>query len=192
MKNITKIVICVVVLICFTAFKSYRAKMEPIIFLEPKPIMLIPVNIAITSPSINLSSQQQFLDAIGQRESGNRYEIVNKFGYMGKYQFGKSTLKGLGFKITQDEFLNSPYIQEKAMQKLLLHNRKKLDKWICKYEGKELHGILITESGILAAAHLAGQGNVKKFFRKGYEFKDGFGTKMTTYMTQFSGYNLDL
>ena len=111
---------------------------------------------------------------------------------MGKYQFGKSTLKGLGFKVTQHEFLNSPYIQEKAMQSLLEHNRKKLKKQIDRYCGQTFQGIYITESGVLAAAHLAGAGNVRKFFRKGYEFKDGFGTKMTTYMTQFSGYHLNL
>src|SRR5210317_2016572 len=40
-----------------------------------------------------------FLDAIGFRESGNRYDITNKWGYMGKYQFGRSTLKGLGFTL---------------------------------------------------------------------------------------------
>ena len=50
---------------------------------------------------------------------------------------------------------------------------------------------LSTESGILAAAHLAGAGNVRKFFKKGYEFKDGNGTKMTSYMVQFSGYKLE-
>jgi hypothetical protein len=192
MKNITKIVICVVALICFTAFKSYRAKMEPIIFLEPKPIMLIPVNIAITSPSINLSSQQQFLNAIGHRESTNRYDVVNAYGYMGKYQFGKETLKGLGIKVTQEEFINNPALQEKAMQLLLKHNKKKLKRYIKKYEGKVVHGVYITESGILAAAHLGGQGNVRRFFRSGYEFKDGFGTKMTSYMKLFGGYNLNI
>ena len=192
MKNITKIVICVVALICFTAFKSYRAKMEPIIFLEPKPIMLIPVNIAIISPSINLSSQQQFLNAIGHRESTNRYDVVNAYGYMGKYQFGKETLKGLGIKVTQEEFINNPALQEKAMQLLLKHNKKKLKRYIKKYEGKVVHGVYITESGILAAAHLGGQGNVRRFFRSGYEFKDGFGTKMTSYMKLFGGYNLNI
>ena len=45
---------------------------------------------------------------------------------------------------------------------------------------------------VLAAAHLAGQGNVKKFFRSGNEFKDGYGTRLTSYMTKFSGYHLDL
>ena len=36
---------------------------------------------------------QRFLNDIGHRESGNRYDITNTWGYMGKYQFGKSTLK---------------------------------------------------------------------------------------------------
>ena len=64
-------------------------------------------------------------------ESGNRYDIVNRYGYMGKYQFGKKTLKGLGIKVTQDEFLNSPYIQEKAMYALLKQNTDRYDDVKC-------------------------------------------------------------
>lgn len=193
MKNFIVMVVCGIILPLIMAFTSIKqSKQTKITNLEPKAIVEIKTQPEVKPVEIKLKGHNEFLDAIGHRESGNRYHIVNKFGYMGKYQFGKSTLKGLGFKVTQDEFLNSPYIQEKAMQELLLHNRKKLDKWICKYQGKELHGILITESGILAAAHLAGAGNVRKFFRKGYEFEDGFGTKMTSYMTQFSGYHLNL
>ena len=193
MRKFSIIVMCGIflpVIMALTTFK--RPKQVEILKIEAKPITIIEVKPEFEIVELNYKGHEDFLEAIGHRESRNRYHIVNKYGYMGKYQFGKSTLKGLGFKVTQDEFLNSPYIQEKAMQELLIHNRKKLDKWICKYEGKNLHGILITESGVLAAAHLAGAGNVRKFFRKGYEFKDGFGTKMTTYMVQFSGYNLDL
>ena len=57
---------------------------------------------------------KNFLDAIGFRESGNRYHITNKWGYMGKYQFGKSTLKTIGFKVTRTEFLSNPQLQEEA------------------------------------------------------------------------------
>jgi len=175
----------------FSTLNGIKPMEQPLI-LDIKPAEIQIIEVKLEPVKLELKDHNAFLQAIGHRESGNRYEIVNRFGYMGKYQFGKSTLKGLGFKLTQDEFINSPYIQEKAMQELLLHNRKKLDKFICKYEGKYIHGILITESGVLEAAHLAGAGNVRKFFRKGYEFKDGFGTKMTTYMTQFSGYSLNL
>jgi len=166
---------------------------KPLTELKTKPIEMVEVCL---EPELELEivvkGHNQFLEAIGHRESGNRYEIVNKYGYMGKYQFGASTLKGLGFKVTKDQFLNSPYIQEQAMQSLLLHNRKKLRKFIEEYDGKVVHGVLITESGVLAAAHLAGAGNVKKFFRKGKVFEDGFGTKMTSYMTLFNGYRLNL
>ena len=65
----------------------------------------------------------RFLNDVGFRESGNRYDITNTWGYMGKYQFGKSTLKGLGFNVTRKEFLNNPQLQEEAMMALLLHNQ---------------------------------------------------------------------
>ena len=133
-----------------------------------------------------------FLSAIGFRESGNRYDITNTFGYMGKYQFGKSTLKGLGYKVSKKEFLNNPNLQEEAMLSLLNHNKEKLQTYIDVYDGKTINGIYITESGILAAAHLGGQGSVRRYFRNGKVFKDGYGTKITSYMSNFSGYDINL
>ena len=133
-----------------------------------------------------------FLDAIGFRESGNRYDITNKWGYMGKYQFGKSTLKGLGFKVSKNEFLNNPQLQEEAMMALLLHNKEKLQLYIDTFDGKTINGMLVTESGILAAAHLGGQGSVKRYFKNGKVFRDGNGTKITSYMNKFSGYDIKL
>jgi hypothetical protein len=59
-----------------------------------------------------------FLDAIGMRESSNRYDVVNKWGYMGKYQFGKELLNHW-VRCNKKEFLNSPILQEKAMLDLL-------------------------------------------------------------------------
>ncbi len=192
MKNYITIVICGLSLSALMAFTTINKTKITSIPLKLNTTPVIKSEIKFEEVKIEIKGHDQFLEAIGHRESGNRYTIVNKYGYMGKYQFGKSTLRGLGFKVTQDEFLNSPYIQEKAMQALLEHNYKKLQKQIEKYCGKTINGVYITESGILAAAHLAGQGNVKKFFRRGYVFKDGFGTKMTTYMTQFSGYYINL
>ena len=135
---------------------------------------------------------QNFLDALGFRESGNRYHITNKWGYMGKYQFGRSTLKGLGFKVTKQEFLNNPQLQEEAMMALLLHNKEKLQKYIDVFDGQTVNGMYISESGILAAAHLGGQGSVKRYFKNGKVFKDGNGTKITSYMNKFSGYEITL
>lgn len=141
---------------------------------------------------IKIDQQEMFLNAIGMRESSNRYDVVNGWGYMGKYQFGKRTLKSLGYEVSKKEFLNNPQLQEQAMLDLLSHNKKILKNYINYWDGKIVNGETITESGILAAAHLAGPGNVKKFFKKGVEFKDGNGTKMTSYLTQFSGYELNI
>ena len=134
----------------------------------------------------------RFLTDIGFRESGNRYDITNTWGYMGKYQFGKSTLKGLGFEVTRKEFLNNPQLQEEAMMALLLHNKEKLQKYIDVFDGQTINGMYISESGILAAAHLGGQGSVKRYFKNGKVFKDANGTKITSYMKLFSGYDIKL
>ena len=134
----------------------------------------------------------RFLTDIGFRESGNRYDITNTWGYMGKYQFGKATLKGLGFKVTRKEFLNNPQLQEEAMMALLLHNKEKLQKYIDVFDGETINGMYISESGILAAAHLGGQGSVKRYFKNGRVFKDAYGTKITSYMELFSGYDIKL
>tara|TARA_B110000037_G_C17028595_1_gene468441 strand:- start:94 stop:693 length:600 start_codon:yes stop_codon:yes gene_type:complete len=135
---------------------------------------------------------EHFLNAIGHRESTNRYDVVNKWGYMGRYQFGKSTLKGLGYDVSKNEFLSNPELQEEAMLSLLKHNKEKLQKYIDVFDGKTINGIYITESGILAAAHLGGQGSVRRYFRNGKVFKDGNGTKITSYMDKFSGYDIAL
>ena len=134
-----------------------------------------------------------FLQDIGFRESTNDYKAVNQFGYLGKYQFGRKTLNSIGFKdVSNREFLANPSIQEEAMLVLLKRNKRTLRREIKKYVGKTINGVYITESGLLAAAHLAGAGNVRRFFRKGYEFRDGNGTKMTSYMVKFADYNLNI
>ncbi len=139
-----------------------------------------------------IQNHNDFLDAIGYQESRNRYHIVNRYGYMGRYQFGKSTLKTLKIKVSRSEFLRDSVLQEEAMLKLLLHNKKRLQKLIDKYDGRIVHGIFVTESGLLAAAHLGGQGSVKKWFRSGKIKKDGNGVGITKYMKKFGGYYLNL
>tara|TARA_R100001079_G_C4436216_1_gene146549 strand:+ start:345 stop:938 length:594 start_codon:yes stop_codon:yes gene_type:complete len=156
---------------------------QPVYFVEAEPIK---VNI-----NLDVKNHNAFLEAMGKRESSNNYRAVNRFGYMGKYQFGKSTLKTLKIKVSKEEFLNNPDLQEEAMHKLLLYNQKKLKKYIEKYDGKIVHGILVTESGLLAAAHLGGPGSVRKWFRTGTVRKDGNGVKITSYMKNFSGYSLE-
>lgn len=168
-----------------------RLYQEPII-IQPLPVKIDSTFTIIKIPKIEIDETDLFLNAIGFYESGNRYKITNRFGYMGRYQFGRSTLRGLGYKVSRKEFLNSPELQERAMLDLLSHNQKILRKYIKYWDGKKVGGKVITESGILAAAHLVGPGGVKKFFRDGKISKDGNGTSLLTYMKVFSGYDLNL
>ena len=189
-NNVGLISLASLVMMSFTSF----IMREPVstILSKTQPVKVEIPSIEIKPIKIEIDQTNLFLNAIGHYESSNRYDIVNRFGYMGKYQFGRRTLKNLGYNVSRKEFLNSPVLQEKAMLDLLSHNKKILQKYIDYWEGRKIYGKVITESGILAAAHLAGPGNVKKFLRKGENFKDGNGTKLTTYLTHFSGYKLNL
>ena len=130
-----------------------------------------------------------YKEAIAFKESQGKYRKVNSLGYMGKYQFGAETLKTVGVN-DSNQFLNSPRMQEKAFVALLAKNKSELQDVIQKYEGQVISGILVTESGILAAAHLGGVGSVKKFFKhEGRRFfKDAYGTSIRSYMRDFGGY----
>ncbi|CAL2074927.1 peptidoglycan-binding protein LysM [Tenacibaculum sp. 190524A02b] len=132
-----------------------------------------------------------FKEALGFKESQGKYTVINKLGYLGKYQFGKSTLKRFKIYNTQ-RFLKNPELQERTFIALCKVNKWILRKDIRRSVGKKIKGILITESGILAAAHLSGAGNVKKFLRTNgkFQFKDAFGTTIEEYLKKFSGYNV--
>lgn len=131
-----------------------------------------------------------FREAIAFKESRGDYFVINHFGYMGKYQFGRATLSMIGIKDTEG-FLNDPILQESAFKAYASRNKWVLRRDIERFSGKYVNGVYITESGILAAAHLAGPGNVKKFLRSGGEdvFEDAFGTSVRHYLRKFSGYD---
>ena len=135
---------------------------------------------------------KDFLHAMGQRESSNRYDIVNTLGYMGKYQFGMSTLETLRIKTTQENFLKNPSLQEYAMKRLLKRNKELLQVIIKDFSGTIIDDVTITESGILAAAHLGGAGSVIDYFLSYKDKSDNYGTKVSHYMKDFSGYRLEL
>ncbi|HLS29242.1 MAG TPA: hypothetical protein VK021_00135 [Flavobacteriaceae bacterium] len=132
-----------------------------------------------------------FKEAVGYSESRGFYHLVNKFGYMGKYQFGKSALASIGVYNTQN-FVSDPAFQEEAFFAFTSRNKWLLRHTIEKYEGKTIGGVLVTESGILAAAHLAGPSGVKRFLYSNgtRNFSDAFGTQIKHYMQKFGGYDL--
>ncbi len=133
-----------------------------------------------------------FKEAIAFKESQGKYFKVNTLGYLGKYQFGISTLATLRiFKL--DHFLYNPRLQEKAFKANCSYNKWLLRKEIKKYSGKVINGITITESGIIAAAHLSGAGSVKRYLRKngkGRKIVDVYGTGIEQYLRKYADYDL--
>ena len=132
-----------------------------------------------------------FKEAVAFKESQGRYHVTNTLGYLGKYQFGKTTLKR--FRIyNAKEFLKNPELQEKAFAAYCAVNKWILRKDIRRSVGKIINGIEITESGILAAAHLGGAGNVKKYLRSRgrIRFSDAYGSSIQSYLKKFAGYNV--
>ena len=135
-------------------------------------------------------SFEGFKEALAFKESRGDYFTVNTLGYLGKYQFGAETLKLIGI-YNPNHFLYNPELQEKAFMANASRNKWILRKDIKRFEGKFIAGVKVTESGILAAAHLAGPGTVKKFLRSygGYNLSDAYGSTVKYYMKKFSGYD---
>ncbi len=132
-----------------------------------------------------------FAQKMAYKESRGILHLVNPYGYMGKYQFGKSALRTVGIYDFQ-EFLRNAEWQDKAFEALIARNKWELRKEIAKFSGKVINGAEITESGLVAAAHLGGAGSVKKYLRSNGRngFKDGFGTSLSSYIRKFAGYDI--
>jgi hypothetical protein len=140
---------------------------------------------------------RNFKHAIAARESGNNWKEYNPYGYIGKFQFGKAALQVTGYgHVNFVDFMDNPSIfpekeQEHAMDSLLRINEYLLEPYIKKYSGKFLHdSVRITRTGLLAAAHLAGPGNVKRFLETQgkHNPSDRLGTSLSDYLTTFGAH----
>lgn len=145
----------------------------------------------------NISEYKRFTNLLGFMESTNRYHAVSSSGsYLGRYQFGDLALTDIGMtNIDDDIFLRSSYLQELALYRKLNKNKFYLSKYIYHYEGLTLtNGITVTESGILASAHLLGAYTVKRYLDNNgrIEFYDGNNTALSKYMEEFQGINFNL
>lgn len=135
-----------------------------------------------------------FKNFLGFFESGSNYNKVNRFGYMGKYQFGKETLKMYGVRNLSD-YKSNPALQEEVFLMNVMRNKWILRREISWYSDRYLNGIYVSQSGIIAAAHLSGPGNVKKYLRSHCDpdlnKRDANGTSISDYINIFKDYNLE-
>ena len=139
-------------------------------------------------------SLADFKFALAEKESSNNWRKYNPFGYIGKFQFGEAALDVTGYgHISFLDFIDNPSIfpekdQETAMDSLLRFNAFILQDYINDFVGTSiLDTIPVTKIGLLAASHLAGPGNVKRFLNTNgrYNPKDQFGTRLSDYLGNF-------
>lgn len=163
---------------------------KPTKVLFPKNKTVLATTMLMAPPFLG-SSYIGFKEALAFKESQGNYFIINTLGYLGKYQFGIGTLQLMGV-YSATGFLNDPVLQERAFHTNIARNKWILRKDIDRFVGKRIDGIIITESGMLAAAHLAGAGNVKKYLRSwgAFDVADSYGTSIAQYMKKFSGYDV--
>ena len=156
-----------------------------------------------------------FLAALGKRESSLNPAADNaKTHYIGLFQMGEAALqdvgvyKGDGTKTndwlggwtgkfgasSKAAFLADPNAQIQAETAYLnrVWNSYLAPYGAGNYVGKTINGILITQSGLVAASHLVGAGKVKTWLSSNGATVpvDGSGTKMTEYLQKFGGYAL--
>jgi hypothetical protein len=157
---------------------------------DKEKAIALPANIDYNIPYLQRNFVA-FKEALAFKESQGKYSVVNSLGYLGKYQFGRTTLERFDIYDTH-AFLRNHELQEKAFTALCQVNKWILRRDIARSVGKTINGIKITESGILAAAHLSGAGNVKKYLRSNgsVRFSDAYGTSIQVYMKKFAAYDV--
>ena len=90
-----------------------------------------------------------------------------------------------------EDFLNSPEAQEAAIRASIKKNWEYIrNNGYDKYIGKEIHGIKVTASGLLAACHLVGIGDLGKLLEGKDIPADDLGTKATEYLEKKAGFDL--
>lgn len=125
---------------------------------------------------------KDYLTKLAYYESKYDPTVINQFGYAGLYQFGKSAFEWVGIK--KEDYMNDVNKQHEAALSLGNKNFSILKKYL----GRVINGVPATKQGLMAAAHLGGAGNVKKYFESEgkNDFKDGNGLPVSAYLKRFS------
>lgn len=140
----------------------------------------------------------RFINDLGHNESLNNWLCINRIGCFGEWQFAESTLHCLGYRgITLKEFRRNPDIFPRELQRDALTSLIRVNLALLRnyneYIGDTIRGVVVTKSGLIAAAHLGGAGSTKRFLKtRGYvNSKDALGTAISDYIRKFRNYDLE-
>ena len=108
--------------------KGFHLADNEVILYTVENEIIVEEKVEVSVPHVG-ESFAGFAQKMAYRESRGVLHLVNPFGYMGKYQFGKSTLRTVGVYDFQ-EFLRNAEWQDKAFQALIARNKWQLRKEI--------------------------------------------------------------
>ena len=185
--NVTLKVICVLVVLLVLDGVSNKQE-------EQIDISEVSMPIVEEDESDSRKDILRFLEAIALFESNNRYDVVNPYGFLGRYQFSPTTIRHLGYDILNEDFLRNARLQDEIMLAYMRENYVSLRPYIEEYNNTNYKGMYITTSSILAGAHFAGAMGMKRFLLNKLDSigtVDANGMTLRRYMTKFSDYNVE-
>lgn len=169
--------------------------------------------LGVMSVAIAATGYADFLKAVATKESSMNAGVTNGLGYVGLFQMGTAAMTDAGYYKSNGTASNSwqgtftgkngvtslaqfkanPDLQVQAITDYYSKLQSYVNYYgLNQYVGKTVNGVPITESGLIAGAHLVGIGSLKQYLESGGSVipKDGNGVPVTQYITQFGGYTM--
>jgi hypothetical protein len=162
-----------------------------------------------------MKSWVEFCNDLGARESAGsgNYRAKNKFGFLGRYQFGLARLCDFGLTtrkpgmkgasndcfawvapFNEEKFLSTPSLQDACFEVHVSDLRDRIKKRYSDISGLVFappggEEVPFTLSGAVGVAHLLGLGGLSQL-ADGVDKADANGTRASSYLKLFNGYEL--
>jgi hypothetical protein len=174
--------------------KKHVAKKHPKKHVHKKPVHKKHKHKTISPFSMKVNPNN-FYYALGSYESGNNYHSVNTIYCAGRWQFCPTWIGGPGWGKYNGNVWGWTHHPAYQNQKMLDYTaghwnslvRAGAKNYLCQNR-VSAHGerFKVTESGMLAGAHLGGVYGVERFLKTGYDSHDAYGTYITDYMAWYA------
>jgi len=152
------------------------------------------------NPPYNIENQLGF---IGKYQFGEAL-LIDLGYYRANFYYGNGASRNQwqgrwtgknGVNSKQDFLNNQNNVQERAIREAFALNLNRINSQLRqngvslrRYIGQQRGGVVITISGILAAAHLRGEGGVVQLLLNNQVSQDENGTSILTYLREFDGF----
>lgn len=180
-------------------------------------VIFAPPEVAISKEKRFVKTWPDFCNDLGARESrgAGDYKAKNKFGFLGRYQFGLARLCDFGLTVrkpgnkgstndcfdwvppnAEDTFLATPSLQDACFEVHVADLRTRVTKRfpeIGQLGGLRARDIVdpVSVSGAVGVCHLLGLGGLVQLVN-GVDKADALGTRASSYLKLFNGYEIPL